>query len=129
MPFFILLVSTICAQFAVSPVLLGLNPGLQPYSLAVNLIILPLQPSIMFIGGAAVLLHFFFPPLGALTARFAWVLVAFCNQVALHFSKLRFAELKLPVFTSRIALVLVLAVMILATVRTINELSNPPIPE
>ena len=129
MPFFMLLVSTLSAQFAVSPIVLGLNPGLQPYALAANLIILPLQPPIMVFGGAAVLLHFIFPPLGALTARVAWVLAAFCNQVALHFSKLRFAEIKLPEYSSWIAFILVSSLMVLATVRTIKDLSKPPILE
>ena len=128
MPFCVLLVSTLCAQFAVSPVVLGLSSDLLPYSLAANLIILPLQPPLMMIGGAAVLLYFLFPPMGALIARFAWVLAAFSNQVVLHFAKLRFAEVKLPEISSWVAFGLVFAVMILSTIRTIKELAKPPIP-
>ena len=128
MPFCVLLVSTLCAQFAVSPVVLGLSPDLLPYSLAANLIILPLQPPLMVIGGAAVLTFFIFPPMGALIARFAWVLAAFSNQVVLHFAKLRFAEIKLPEASSWVAFGLVLAVLILSTIRTIKALAKPPIP-
>ena len=127
MPFCVLLVSTLCAQFAVSPVVLGLSSDLLPYSLAANLIILPLQPPLMMIGGAAVLLYFLFPPMGALIARFAWVLAALSNQVVLHFAKLRFAEVKLPEISSWVAFGLVFAVMILSTIRTIKELAQPPI--
>lgn len=128
MPLLVLFISTLCAQFAVSPVVLSLNPNFQPYSLAANLIILPLQPPLMAFGGAAVLLYFIFPPLGALTARFAWPLAAFCNQVALHFGKLRFAEIKLPEYSSWIAFGLVIIVLILSSVRTIYELSKPAQP-
>jgi hypothetical protein len=124
MPFFVLIISTLCAQFAVSPVILGLNSSLQPYSLAANLIILPLQPALMAIGGAAVFLYFIFPPLGIVIARVTWALAAFCNQVALHFARLRFAEIRLPEYSSWIALGLVLAVMFLATIHTIRELSK-----
>jgi competence protein ComEC len=129
MPFFALIISTLCAQFAVSPVVVGLDANLQPYSLAANLIILPLQPPLMVSGAAAVLLHFIFPPLGAVIARFAWALAAICNQVALHFAKLRFAEIGLPEYSSWAAFGLVLAVMFLATARTINELSKPAVSE
>ena len=128
MPFCVLLVSTLCAQLAVSPVLLGLSPDLLPYSLAANLIILPLQPALMLIGGAAVLTYSIFPPMGAIIARFAWVLAAFSNQVVLHFAKLPFAEVKLPDTSSWVAFGLVLVILILFTIRTIKELAKPPIP-
>ncbi len=125
LPFYTLLVSTLCAQFAVSPVVLGLNPVFQPYSIAANLIILPLQPPLMAVGGAAVLLNFLFPPMGALMARFAWVLAYFSNQVVLHLAKLRMAEIKLPESSSWFAFGLVLVILILFSIRTIKELSAP----
>ena len=125
MPFVVLIISTFCAQFAVSPIVLEINPSLQLYSLASNLIILPLQPPLMALGGTAVLAHFFFPQLGALIARAAWVLAAFCNQVALHFGKLRFAEILLPEYSSRIAFGLVMSIIIYATFRQIQALSKP----
>ena len=129
MPLCVLLVSTLCAQFAVSPVVLGLSSDLLPYSLAANLIILPLQPPLMVIGGAAVLLHFLFPPMGALIARFAWVLAAFSNQVVLHFAKLRFAEIGLPGFSSWVAGYLVLSIMLIASINQIQLLSSQSQPE
>ncbi len=128
MPFVVLIISTLCAQFAVSPVILEMNPNLQLYSLAANLIILPLQPPLMALGGAAVLAHFIFPQLGVLLARAAWAPASICNQVALHFGKLRFAEIRLPQYSSRIALGLVLVVLLLTTVRNIHELSKPTLP-
>jgi len=127
MPFYVLLVSTLCAQFAVSPVLLGLSPDLLPYSLAANLIILPLQPSIMVIGGVAVLIQFIFPPMGALIARFAWIPAALSNQVVLHFAKLPFAEVRLPEASSWLAFGVVLSVLILFSIQTVKELAKPPI--
>ena len=128
LPFCMLLVSTLCAQFAVSPVVLALSPDLLPYSVAANLIILPLQPPLMVIGGAAVLAQFIFPPMGALIARFAWILAAFGNQVVLHFAKLPFAEVRLPETSSWLAFGLVLGILILATIRTISKLASPPMP-
>jgi len=128
MPFGMLLISTLCAQFAVSPVVLGLSPDLLPYSLAANLIILPLQPPLMVVGGIAVLAHFIFPPVGAIMARFAWALAAFCNQVVLHFAKLPFAEVRLPEASAWLAFGLVLVVLILSTLRTIREVEKPSIP-
>ncbi len=126
MPFCVLLVSTLCAQFAVSPVVLGLSTDLLPYSLAANLIILPLQPPLMMLGGIAVLAQFIFPPFGALLARFAWILAAICNQIVLHFAKLPFAEVKLPEVSSWTAFGLVLVVLILSTIRTIRDAAYPP---
>ncbi len=129
LPFIVLIISTLCAQLAVSPVVLELHPYLQPYSLAANLLILPLQPPLMALGGASVLLYFLMPSAGALLARLAWLLAAFCNQVALHFSKLHFAELALPQYSSKIALVLVLSVMVFATISNIRGLSRPLHPD
>ncbi len=128
-PLAILTVSTLCAQFAVSPVLLEMHPSLQLYSLAANMIILPLQPPLMAFGGAAVLAHFLFPPLGALLARFAWVLAAICNQTALNFGKLRFAEIALPEYSTWIAFGMVLIVILTATARQIHALTNFSLPD
>jgi len=129
MPFCVLLVSTLCAQFAVSPVVFGLSSDLLPYSLAANLIILPLQPPLMMIGGAAVLLYFLFPSMGALIARFAWVLAAFSNQVVLHFAKLRFAEVALPGYSAWVAGCLVLSIMLVASINQIRLLSSQSQPK
>jgi competence protein ComEC len=128
MPAVVLIISTLCAQFAVSPVVLAMQPSLQLYSLAANLIILPLQPPLMMVGGGAVLASFILPQLGILLARLAWPLARICNQAALHFGKARFAEIKLPENSSWFAFGLVLIVMILATLREISDISKPKLP-
>ena len=46
-----LVIPTLAAQLAVSPVLLALNGELHIYSLPANLLILPVQPLIMTISG------------------------------------------------------------------------------
>ncbi|MCJ7518372.1 MAG: ComEC family competence protein [Anaerolineaceae bacterium] len=127
-PAVILIASTLCAQFTVSPVVLGMNPGLQLYSLAANLIILPLQPPLMVLGGAAILANFIFPPFGALLARLTWVLARICNQVALHLGKVRFAEVKLPDYSTWIACGVVMIVILFATIREIQEIAKPTLP-
>jgi competence protein ComEC len=124
MPFCMLLIATLSAQFAVSPVVLGLSPDLLPYSLAANLIILPLQPPLMMIGGAAVLANFIFPPVGALMARFAWIVAAICNQIVLHFAKLGYAEIGLPGYSSLFAGCLVLIIMVITTINQIRFLTT-----
>jgi competence protein ComEC len=128
MPAVVLIISTLCAQFAVSPVVLAMQPSLQLYSLVANLIILPLQPPLMMVGGGAVLASFIFPQLGILLARLSWLLARICNQVALHFGKTRFAEIKLPENSSWFAFGLVLIVMIIATLREISDISKPKLP-
>ncbi|MDP2964949.1 MAG: ComEC/Rec2 family competence protein [Pelolinea sp.] len=128
MPAVVLIISTLCAQFAVSPVVLAMHSSLQLYSLAANLIILPLQPPLMMFGGAAVLAGFILPQLGTLLARLAWPLARICNQVALHFGKVRFAEIKLPEYSSWIACGIVLIIMIFATINRIYGISKPTFP-
>ena len=125
LPLIEIVISTLSAQFAVLPVLLNLHPVLPIYMLPANLIILPLQPPLMALGGAAVLMQFISPPLGALFARVAWVLAMLCNQTALHFAKTRFAEVGLPQYSPVMALVITTAVLFFATARQILKLTTP----
>ena len=98
-PLVVLTASTLAAQFAVSPVLLKLDPSLQIFSLPANLIILPLQPLLMGSGGIGLLAGFIFPPLGALFGRIAWLMAAISNRTAIYFSLNPIAEMKLPANT------------------------------
>lgn len=84
-PIIVLVVSTLVAQFAVSPVLLALNPVISIHTLAANLALLPIQPMIMSLGGLAVITSFFFPFLGNLFSYMVWPFLAYNNRVAVHF--------------------------------------------
>jgi competence protein ComEC len=125
MPALILFIASISAQFAVSPMVLGMNPNLQIFSLAANMMILPLQPPIMILGGLAVLLSSLFPIMAVLLLRLAWIFAFLSNQLALHFALTRFAEIRLPGYSAWIAGVLVFAVIIFATIRQIRMIAKP----
>ena len=79
----------------------------------------------MILGGMAILANFIFPPFGMLFSRLAWPLAAICNQVALHFGKIRLAEFELPEYSALLAGGVVLSVLFFATVREITAISRP----
>ena len=79
-------ITTFSAQLATFPILAS---QFQEYSLLsplVNLLILPLQPAIMLIGGAALICGMLFYPLGRLVGLFAWFITAFNDKIVLYLS-------------------------------------------
>ncbi len=84
-PIITLIVTTLIAQFSVSPVLLNLQPNISLHTLAANLALLPIQPAIMGLGGLAVISSLLLPPLGNLFFYAGWPFLAYNNLVALHF--------------------------------------------
>jgi len=124
-PVITLVIATLAAQFAVSPVILRLQPTVQLLALPANFIILPLQPLLMGFGGLSVIIGFIVPELGGLFARIAWLLAALCNRVAVFFSLHPFAEFPLPVESAVMMQAVVLLVLGYASIHQIHGLHNP----
>lgn len=124
-PLLLLVTSTLAAQFAVSPVVLQLDPALQLFSLPANLIILSLQPLLMALGGLTLLVGLILPPAGALLARLAWLLAALSNRVAVRMSLYPAAEVCMPDWAWIPAGVLVFALISWMSIRQIMNLGGP----
>ncbi|HEY60023.1 MAG TPA: ComEC family competence protein [Anaerolineae bacterium] len=80
------LLATLAAQFAILPVVITHFQDISLLSLPTNLLILPVQPLVMILGGISLLTGMVFPPMGKLLAAFAWLPTAFTNQVVLFFA-------------------------------------------
>ena len=78
---------TLAAQIAVLPVIVYHFKRFSLSSFPANLAILPLQPPIMIVGGAAVLLGLVFFPLGQLIAFVTWPFVACTIRVVEWFAQ------------------------------------------
>lgn len=124
-PLLILVIPTLAAQLAVSPVLLALNGELHIYSLPANLLILPVQPLIMTISGLGLLAGLLIPPLGGLVLSFARPLAAFCNQTAIRIGLLPGAVMPAPEYSQALSLILVSAILVIASIVQVRTISRP----
>jgi competence protein ComEC len=124
-PLLILVIPTLAAQFAVSPVLFNLDRSILLYSLPANLLILPFQPILMTVSGLGVLIGLLIPPIGGLVLMFARPIAAFCNQAAIRFAFLPGAVLPAPEFGQRIAFVAVGITLFCASVAQIKRIGKP----
>jgi competence protein ComEC len=79
---------TIAAQITTLPLLLYYFERLSLLSLPANLIILPVQPALMVLGGFSILLGLLWQPLGVLIALLAWPLVAYTIRIVETFASL-----------------------------------------
>lgn len=77
---------TVAAQITTLPLLLYHFERLSLLSLPANLLILPVQPAVMVLGGFSVLLGLLWQPLGALIALLAWPLVAYTIRIVEAFA-------------------------------------------
>lgn len=78
---------TLAAQLTTFPILLYYFHRFSLSSFPSNLVILPVQPAIMILGGLSVLLAFVFAPLGQLVAWIAWPFLAFTIRVVELFAR------------------------------------------
>jgi len=124
-PIIILVVSTLVAQFSVSPVLLNLNPVISVHTLAANLALLPIQPILMALGGLAVIFSFILPPLGKLISYIAWPFLAYNNRVAVHFGFHPSAEISAPGWLTGASLAAFLSALLFFSTRQIGDLQRP----
>ena len=88
------LLVTLAAQFAVFPVILFHFNYLSIVSLPANLLILPVQPAVMVLGGAALLTGLLFLPAGQLIAKLAWLPAFYSDRMAVWLGALPFAAIR-----------------------------------
>jgi competence protein ComEC len=88
------LLVTLAAQFAVFPVILAHFKYLSLVTLPANLLILPVQPAVMVLGGVALIAGMLFPPAGQLIARLAWLPAFYSNQISIWLGALPFATIR-----------------------------------
>lgn len=80
--------TTLSAQIATLPILIKQFGQLPLIAPLVNMLILPLQPLLMEVGGIAVLLSMFCYPLGRIAGLIAWIPAAFNDQIILLFAQI-----------------------------------------
>lgn len=124
-PLLILVIPTLAAQFAVSPVLFNLDRSILLYSLPANLLILPLQPLLMTISGLGVLIGLLVPPIGGVLLMLARPIAAFCNQAAIRFGLLPGAVLPAPALSQWISLIIVATLLVFASIMQIKGIGKP----
>ena len=76
-----ILLFTIAAQLTTLPLILYYFHQLPMLSLLANLLVLPVQPALMVLGGLSTIAGLVFLPLGKLMAFFAWPLIAYTIRV------------------------------------------------
>jgi competence protein ComEC len=86
---------TLAAQVAVTPLLLYHFGRFSPISLLTNLLIVPVQPFILLIGGAATAAGMFWLPLGRLLGSIVWLPLAWTVFVVKRSAALPWASLPL----------------------------------
>jgi len=79
-------VFSLAAQITTLPLLLFYFERFSWFSLPVNLLILPVQPALMVLGGASVLLGLMIFPLGSLLSFLGWPLAAYTIRIVEAFA-------------------------------------------
>jgi competence protein ComEC len=87
---------TLAAQLTTLPLILYHFSRLSLIAPLANLVILPVQPALMILGGLATGLGAVWPPLGDLAAAVAWPFPAFTIRVVEFFAGLPLASITLP---------------------------------
>ena len=106
------LLVTLAAQFAVFPVILYHFKYLSVVSLPANLLILPVQPAVMILGGTALLTGMLFLPAGQVVAKLAWLPAFYSNQVAIWLGALPFAAIRTSPSWAWLAGIILIAALI-----------------
>jgi competence protein ComEC len=86
---------TFAAQLTTTPLMVYHFGQFSPLSLAANACILPIQPAVMLLGGAATLLGLIWLPLGQLAAWVAWPSVALTIRTVSFFARWPAASIQL----------------------------------
>ncbi len=95
---------TLAAQVVSLPVILYHIQQLSISALAVNPVVLPVQPAVMILGGISILLGFIFHPLGQIATALAWPFLLYTIRIVELFSRLFGAAYKIEEFSSLAAL-------------------------
>jgi len=124
-PILTLVISTLTAQFCVSPVLFQLNPSFSLLALPANLALIIVQPLLMALGGLFTIIGLVFPLAGQWLAAAAWPLLAYCNRVALHFGFQPGAEYPLSAGFGLAAVITVIVALFGFSVLQLLNLTHP----
>jgi competence protein ComEC len=89
---------TLAAQIATLPILLYYFQRLSIFSLPANMLILPVQPALMILGGFSILTGMLLPPVGHLIAYFAWALATYTIRIVEFFASLPWSSQTLESF-------------------------------
>jgi len=119
-----LALTTLAAQFSVLPVILRLNAQISVFMVPANLILLPLQPIIMGLGGLAVIFGMLFAPIGQMFGYAVWPFLAFCNRVAVNFGIQPGTVTTVPSGSYWIIVVLVIACIIFFSIKQIQGIGK-----
>ena len=103
---------TLAAQFATLPVILYQFEYLSLLALPANLLILPVQPPLMLLGGLATLLGIAYLPLGRLAGALVWLPAAYCNRTALLLGSISNTLLNPPRYSFWATIVLLVVLLI-----------------
>ena len=124
-PILVLILTTICAQFAVFPVIFKISPQISLSSLPANLVLLPVQSILMALGALSVICGLVFPMLGQIFASASWPFLNYCNRIAVYFGFHRYTETALPPSMFWIFLVADIITLCLFTALHIRKISQP----
>jgi competence protein ComEC len=124
-PILTLILTTICAQFAVSPVIFNISPQISLSSLPANLVLLPIQPILMALGALSVVFGLLIPTLGQIFAFAAWPFLAYCNRIALNFGFHVHAETTAPAYFFWIFLIADVLTLSIFTALHIRKIAHP----
>ena len=105
------LLVTLAAQFSVFPVILFHFKYLSVVSLPANLLILPVQPAVMFLGGTALLTGMLFLPAGQVVAKLAWLPAFYSDQLAVWLGTLPFAAIRTSPSWAWLAVIILVAAL------------------
>ena len=111
---------TVAAQITTLPILLYYFHRLSIFSLPANLLILPVQPALMVLGGLSVLVGTVFLPLGQLIAYFDWTLTTYTIRIVEFFAGLPWASQALTGFSLSLVIVYY-AILATISIQAIRE--------
>lgn len=75
------LLATVAAQLLVLPILAYYFGGVSPLGLLANMLVLPVQPAIVYLGGSAAMIGLFLRPAGVLLSWMVWVPLTYTIRV------------------------------------------------
>ncbi len=113
------LIVSLSATLAVLPLIMLLFGRVSWVTLFVNVLIVPVQPLILMLGGAAAISGWVFPPLAALFHAGVFILLAYTIDVVRLFAALPFASTEIAIHKNAVAL-LFGAVVVVTMIRAVR---------
>jgi competence protein ComEC len=104
---------TIAAQITTLPLLLFYFQRFSLLSLPTNILILPVQPAVMILGGLSVLVSMIWMPLGQIVALSAWPFLAFTIRIVELFALPAWSSMALAPISAAIVIVYYLVLLVL----------------